>query len=435
MASEQGEHPHLHQPLSPAFDRDTHEAEPLLPGEHQQSTESTSALFSKLSTTQKRRIRGAFIFLWAFLATVTVIVLAVFLQHFSHNRLDHGNDHDHMHPPGHGPPDFNSPPSQKRNLIFLVSDGMGPAALSMTRSFMQLTTDSPFNQTLILDSLLIGQSRTLSSSSLITDSAAGATAFSCGHKSYNGAISVLPDGTPCPSVMEAAKLAGYMTGVVVTTDVTDATPACFGSHVLGRGMQDGIALQMLGLEGVNGTNRGSRGRSLDLILGGGRCRFIGNGKEGSCRFDERDVVEEAKGLDWSFIDTKEDLAKMNETDIPLLGLFAPTDIPFEIDRRFVAEQFPSLQEMVKKALHIMKEATKDSEHGFFLMIEGSRIDHAAHWNDPAAQVHEVLAYDNAIKSILEFIDEEDTSTLLVSTSDHDTGGLAVGRRKCSKNYQ
>lgn len=76
----------------------------------------------------------------------------------------------------------------------------------------------------------------------------------------------------------------------------------------------------------------------------------------------------------------------------------------------------------------LSAATADSDKGFFLMIEGSRIDHAGHANDPAAQVHEVLAYDEAFASVLEFLDKDNTPGIMVSTSDHETGGLAVARR-------
>ncbi|KAK5278443.1 vacuolar alkaline phosphatase, partial [Cryomyces antarcticus] len=126
----------------------------------------------------------------------------------------------------------------------MVSDGMGPTSLSLTRSFRQYEHGLPWGDKLVLDGHLIGQSRTRSTSSLVTDSAAGATAFSCGLKSYNGAISVLPDHSPCGTVLEAAKKAGYMTGLVVTTRITDATPACFAAHVNMREEEDRIAEQM-----------------------------------------------------------------------------------------------------------------------------------------------------------------------------------------------
>ena len=98
---------------------------------------------------------------------------------------------------------------------------MGPTSLHVTRSWLQYKYNQPYNETLFLDKHLIGTSRTRSSNSLVTDSAAGATAFACGKKSYNGAISVLPGHSPCGTVLEAAHKAGYMTGLVVTTRLTE----------------------------------------------------------------------------------------------------------------------------------------------------------------------------------------------------------------------
>ena len=154
---------------------------------------------------------------------------------------------------------------------------VGPASLSLTRSFQQYKAGLPYSDVLVLDKHFIGSSRTRSTSSLITDSAAGATAFSCGLKTYNGAISMLPDHTPCGTVLEAAKKAGYLTGLVVTTDITDATPACFASHVNIRSEEDLIARQEVGEHPL--------GRVVDLMLGGGRCHFLPNISEGSCRAD------------------------------------------------------------------------------------------------------------------------------------------------------
>jgi len=84
--------------------------------------------------------------------------------------------------------------------------------------------------------------------------------------------------------------------------------------------------------------------------------------------------------------------------------------------------------MAETALKALSDATKNSDKGFFLMIEGSRIDHAGHQNDPVAQVHEVLAYDKAFSSVLEFLEKDPVEAVMVSTSDHETGGLAAPRR-------
>ena len=357
------------------------------------------------------------IFVWAVVATAAVIIVAVMYQHQQTTR-----------PPGSGSWK-GTKLSGKRNLIFMVSDGMGPTSLSLTRSFRQFESGLPPDDTLVLDQHLIGSSRTRSTSSLITDSAAGATAFSCGHKSYNGAISVLPDHTPCGTVMEAAKKAGYTTGLVVTTRITDATPACFAAHVNLRDEEDKIARQLVGDHPL--------GHVVDLLLGGGRCHFLPQGTSGSCRADTVDVIGMAKDNGFSYVEDRagfDGLQVGSAVKLPLLGLFAQTDIPYEIDRRQVEDVYPSLDEMARTALKALSEATKDSDQGFFVMIEGSRIDHAGHGNDPAAQVHEVLAYDKAFASVLEFLENDDVPGVVISTSDHETGGLATARRKYEQQY-
>jgi alkaline phosphatase len=376
--------------------RDIAEEDALLTGQPTQRRDS-------LRTWQFWRELGLFV--WAVIATALVIVLAVVYQKAQDPK--HSNAH----------------PSGKRNLIFMVSDGMGPTSLSLTRSFMQFQNGAPFSEQLVIDQHMIGQSRTRSSSSLITDSAAGATAFSCAKKSYNGAISVDPDHNPCGTVLEAAKKAGYMTGLVVTTRITDATPACFAAHVNQRQEEDRIAEQMVGDYPL--------GRVVDLMFGGGRCHFLPNSTDSSCRADNKDVVDLAKKNGFNYISSRkqfDDLKGGKALQFPMLGLFAETDIPYEIDRRNENDIYPSLHEMAEAALTALSAATKDSDKGFFIMIEGSRIDHAGHHNDPAAQVHEVLAYDKAFASVLSFLEKDQTEGVMVSTSDHETGGLATARR-------
>lgn len=400
----QGEEPLLARPLSPTSStNDIEEEDALLTG---QPTNRPSRKY------QKWRELG--LFAWALIATVAVIILAVVYQHES--SLPHSKPRSG----GWGP---DGKPTGKRNMIFMVSDGMGPTSLSLTRSWRQHVSGLPIDDVLVLDQHLIGSSRTRSSSSLITDSAAGATAFSCGFKSYNGAISVLPDHTPCGTVLEAAKRAGYMTGLVVTTRLTDATPACFAAHANRREYEDLIAEQMIGHYPL--------GRMVDVMIGGGRCHFLPNTTQGSCRADDKDVVALAKDkFGFSYVDNRRDFDALSPDTVklPLLALLASTDIPYEIDRVHVADVYPSEAEMARFALDTLKAATKDSDKGFFLMIEGSRIDHAGHGNDPAAQVHEVMAHDAAFASVLDFLEADDVEGVMVSTSDHETGGLATARQ-------
>lgn len=296
---------------------------------------------------------------------------------------------------------------------------MGPASLSLTRSFRQFRDNLPYNDTLFLDKHLIGSSRTRSSSSLVTDSAAGATVFACSAKSYNGAIGVFPDKRPCGTVLEALKLNGYLTGLVVTTRITDATPASFSSHVDYRFQEDLIAEHQLGYYPL--------GRMVDLIIGGGRCHFHG------CRSDDRNLITEAINDGWSYVGNRSafdqlELGQNKDIELPLLGLLADEDIPFDLDRD--DKEYPSLEEQAITAINILSQKTKNSDKGFFLLIEGSRIDHGGHFNDPAAQVNEVLAFDKAFKAVAQFADEhaDEADTVLLSTSDHETGGLSVAKQ-------
>jgi alkaline phosphatase len=174
---------------------------------------------------------------------------------------------------------------------------------------------------------------------------------------------------------------------------------------------------------------------VDLMLGGGRCHFLPNSSiPDSCRADDRDVIALAKEKGYNYINNRDDFDKLEKGDglkLPMLGLFADTDIPYEIDRRHETDVYPSLKEMTLAALKALSHATRDSDKGFYVMLEGSRIDHAGHHNDPAAQVHEVLAYDETIAAVLDWIKHEKTETIMVSTSDHETGGLATARRTSS----
>jgi alkaline phosphatase len=187
-------------------------------------------------------------------------------------------------------------------------------------------------------------------------------------------------------------------------------------------MEDEIARQMIG-------DTHPLGRMVDLMIGGGRCHFLPNTTEGSCRADDVDVVKTAQQAGWNYISSRKEFDGLGDAaPLPLLALLAPTDIPYEIDRQHHNDMYPSLEESARTALKALSAATKDTDKGFFVMIEGSRIDHAGHANDPAAQVHEVLAYDKTMAAVLDFIQHSDVPTLMVSTSDHETGGLAVARQ-------
>lgn len=308
----------------------------------------------------------------------------------------------------------------KRNVIIMISDGFGPASETFGREYYQFINNYTYEAITPLDSILIGQSRTSSSSSLITDSAAGATAFSCAIKSYNGAIGVDSSKMPCGTILEAAKKEGFMTGLVATSRITHATPASFSAHVPDRDMEAEIASQQLGFYPL--------GRNVDLMFGGGRCFFEPKSTNGSCRQDNLDLIRDGSEKGWSFITNREEFDQLEPERsrlLPIAGLFAPNHMDYTIDRN-PAEQ-PSLKEMSQKALRILERATSESSQGFFIMIEGSRIDMTAHSNDPAAHAHEILAYYEAVAAVKEFVSTH-PETVMISVSDHETGGLTLGRQ-------
>jgi len=354
--------------------------------------ESETLLDLKIQTRRKKRSR-VFIILLSTLVAATVFILAKSWAKVSTA----------------GP---------KKNVILMISDGFGPASQTFARSYYQYVNNLPYNYTTPLDEILVGSSRTRSSNSLVTDSAAGATAFACALKSYNAAIAVDPSKAACGTVLEAAKHLGYTTGLVVTSRITHATPACFSSHVVHRDLEHIIARHQIGDYVL--------GRQVDVLLGGGRCFFLPQNVAGSCRPDDVDVLEMADNSGFSYIQSRKEFDKLKpKQKLPLLGLFTLDHMSYEIDRDSKLE--PSLAEMTTKTLQILTHATKKSDKGFFLMIEGSRIDMAAHSNDPAAHVHDILAYHETIKVVKNYV-KSHPGTIMISVSDHETGGLSLARQ-------
>ncbi|KAF9898926.1 hypothetical protein BX616_003441 [Lobosporangium transversale] len=311
----------------------------------------------------------------------------------------------------------------------MVSDGFGPASQTYGRSFYQYINNATEGYMSPLDKIFVGTSRTRSSDSLVTDSAAGATAFACGIKTYNAAIAVDPERKPCGTILEAAKDLGMLTGIVVTSRVTHATPASFSAHVIHRDMEADIAVQQIGDYPLK--------RQIDLLMGGGRCFFLPNTTEGSCRTDHRDLIKEGQELyGWKYVmNNRQDFDQLNNNDddgipLPALGLFHQDHMNYEIDRN--PEKEPSLSEMAAAALKSLK-GNAGTNQGFFLLIEGSRIDMAAHNNDPVGHVHDILEYHRTVAVVRDFVNKN-PDTLLISTSDHETGGFTLGFQDDPKTY-
>jgi len=280
------------------------------------------------------------------------------------------------------------------NVILCIGDGMGLAHITAARIRLM-----SMGGRLAMDSMPItGLVTTCSADKLITDSGAAATALATGHKTNNGMIGVAPDGTRLRTILEACQAKGLSAGLVVTSSVTHATPAAFGSHTSSRSDEVGIATQLLG-------NR------IDVLLGGGREFFLPDTITGSHRTDHRDLIAEAIKAGYQYLSTGKQLEQT--AGVRLLGLFQMGQLTGD-------SLEPSLAEMTAAAIKALRQDTD----GFFLMVEGSQIDWGGHRNNAEAVIHEVIQFDAAVKACLDFA-AADGHTLVVVTADHETGGMSV----------
>jgi alkaline phosphatase len=281
-----------------------------------------------------------------------------------------------------------------KNIILLIGDGMGSGHVTLGRLSMQAE-----GKTLNMDSMKIGgQVQTRAANYPVTDSAAAGTALATGFKTNNGMISVLPDGTPVVTFLEIAQQLKKSTGLVSTTNITDATPAVFAAHVDARAEMDAIADQMLA-------------HKVTVLLGGGRAYFMPNSQQGGRRKDGADLLARAKESGYAVVGTREELNQVRSGNV--LGLFGLENLTTDAPE-------PSLAELADKAIQILAR----NRGGFFLMVEGGEIDLKAHVNDAPGVIKQFRDFDAAVGVALAFA-RKDKDTLVIVTADHDTGGLAV----------
>lgn len=199
-----------------------------------------------------------------------------------------------------------------------------------------------------------------------------------------------------------------------------------------RAQESDIAEQALGF---GGHLDASIPRPLDLAIGGGGCYFLPKSHPASCRTDEQDLVSSAQEKGWNtkvVFEDKEHPTIQGNTSLPILSLLAPFNTPYEIDRLALSptKRLPSLASLSRTALNLLHKSS-ENERGFLLMIEGSQIDLCAHQNDPACHAREILAYQQAIEEVVEWVkrrNDEGERTVVISTSDHETGGVTLGRQ-------
>ncbi|SMO49048.1 alkaline phosphatase [Fodinibius sediminis] len=274
-------------------------------------------------------------------------------------------------------------PPRVKNVILMIGDGMGTAQIyaGLTANRGSLNLEKATHT---------GFVKTYASDKYVTDSAAGATAYATGHKTYNGAIGVDSTGKPVPSILEVAEQQGLATGLVATSSITHATPASFIAHQPSRDMAEEIAADFLSTD-------------IDVFIGGGREYF-------SDREDGQDLLEELRARNYK---VSTDLREITRTSDGKLAGFLPV-------RRWSEGRGDQLPETSQTAINLLNQKKK----GFFLMIEGSQIDWGSHDNDLQYTIEEMLDFDKTIGDVLEFA-EQDGETLVVITADHETGGLTL----------
>lgn len=274
-----------------------------------------------------------------------------------------------------------------KNVILFIGDGMGVSQVTLAR----LATGGAKGG-LCLDELPVsGLAKTHSANNLVTDSAAAATALASGHKTNNAAIGIAPDGSVIKTLLEEAREMGLATGLVTTVRITHATPAPFATHVDNRSKESEIAQKLLDAD-------------VDLLMGGGLKYFS----------PELLTAYGNKGYD---VVTKREDLKKSDANKRLLALFHQDHLPWVLDR---TAEIPSLAEMTLAAIERLSKNSK----GFFLMVEGGRIDMACHVFAAWDSVHETIDFDDAVRVARDWA-KPSKDTLIVVTADHATGGLAI----------
>ena len=307
-----------------------------------------------------------------------------------------------------------------RNVIIMVPDGCGSTHTTTARWYK--------GSALSLDRMYLGSVRTYSANSLITDSTPAASAFATGYKTSDKFISVLPEAVTMPgitpitenlkykpvaTVLEGAKLIGKSVGIVATSIVQHATPAAFSAHWPDRSNYNEIGQQQVYL-------------GMDVVFGGGK-KYLLPKEKGGARTDGEDLVELLRSRGYIFVENKDDMARVKSKKV--WGIFADDYMAYELDRRKERPQEPRLADMAKKAIEILSTNPK----GFFLLVEGSKVDWASHAHDPVGVVSETLAFDEAVGVVLDFA-KKNRQTLVLAFADHSTGGMSLGNKSTDKNY-
>lgn len=290
-------------------------------------------------------------------------------------------------------------------IFLFIGDGMGLAHVSAAEAYLDATdvgrdmTFTGFPETGFVSTYALNR--------FITGSAAAGTALATGNKTNIGRISMDPEGNKAyETIAEKAKKHGRKVGIISSVSIDHATPAVFYAHQPSRNMYFEISVDLAA-------------SNFDFFGGGGFKNPNGN-------LDGMDVnaIDLAKENGFTYVNTFEALQALSKDNGKVIAVSPLLDesaaMPYEIDRK---EGDPSLADFTEKAIELL-----ENEDGFFIMVEGGKIDWASHANDPATVIHDVIAFDNAVSEAYEFYQENPDETLIIVTADHETGGMSLGNR-------
>ncbi len=272
-----------------------------------------------------------------------------------------------------------------KNIILLIADGTGLSQVSASLYF----NEDPSNYERFP---VVGLIKTSAANSLITDSGAAATALASGIKTYNGAIGVAMDTSSVANIVEHVSLKGMATGVIATSSITHATPACFYAHTKSRASHEEIALSLVGSE-------------IDFFAGGGLDFF-------NRRSDGKNLISELKKNGF-YIDT-----------VSLKNSIAPKQA-FLLAHDAMPEKRNGRGDFLPRATHLAMNRLSQNKRGFFLMVEGSQVDWGGHRNDTDYLISELIDFDQTLGVALDFA-KRNGETLVIVTADHETGGFTLG---------
>ncbi len=319
--------------------------------------------------------------------------------------------------------------SKKRakNVILFVGDGMSLQARQIARILSKGITEGRYNDLLNMEKMdNVAVVTTSGYDAIVTDSANSASAYATGHKSVVNAMGVYEDCTKDPfddpkveNIIELVKRTrGMATGIVSTSNITDATPAAMVSHTRRRAEQNFIAQNML-----------EDYHRPDVILGGGSRHFIPMDVPGSKRKDNVDVIKSFEELGYSFSGTKTELENTPQSADKLLGLYQLDNMNVYIDRAVIKNpkvlkgftDQPGLVEMTEKAIDTLSK----NDNGFFLMVEGACVDKQLHVLDWQRAAYDNIELDKAVGVAQKFAAQND-DTLIVVVADHAHGASITG---------